>query len=215
MSIGSKIAQYRKEYKITQDGLAQLLNVTNQAVSKWESDQCCPDIQMLPKLADVFGVSIDALFERETTSSVAVCGLPWADDETVRVVLYLGHQLMKNSKNAGDFVFRYEGAAKNISSAVNVSCGDVKGNITAGANVACGNVEGDITAGANVDCGNVGGDIDAGAAVNCGNVDGDVDAGMNVTCGNVGGDVDSGHDVFCSDIQGDVDAGGTVTIQRN
>ena len=44
MSIGSKIAQYRKEKGLTQETLAQLIGVTNQAVSKWESDQCCPDI---------------------------------------------------------------------------------------------------------------------------------------------------------------------------
>ena len=69
MSIGSKIAQYRKEKGLTQETLAQLIGVTNQAVSKWESDQCCPDIQMLPKLADIFDVSVDALFDRETVNA--------------------------------------------------------------------------------------------------------------------------------------------------
>lgn len=69
MSIGSKIAQYRKEKGLTQETLAQLIGVTNQAVSKWESDQCCPDIQILPKLADIFDVSVDALFDREAVNA--------------------------------------------------------------------------------------------------------------------------------------------------
>ena len=93
MSIGSKIAQYRKERKITQETLAQLLDVTNQAVSKWESDQCCPDIQMLPKLADIFDISIDVLFDRESKKSVSEMNLPWEDDDILRVVLYQGHHL--------------------------------------------------------------------------------------------------------------------------
>ena len=62
MTLGNRIAYYRKRMGVTQDALAQQLEVTNQAVSKWESDQCCPDIQLLPRLADIFGITIDELF---------------------------------------------------------------------------------------------------------------------------------------------------------
>ena len=199
MSIGSKIAQYRKEEGITQEALAQLLNVTNQAVSKWESDQCCPDIQMLPKLADIFGITIDALFDREKKIPVAVKHLPWNDDDDFRVVLFQGHKLLKNSSKAGEFVFRYEGLAKNVTSAVNVSCADVHG---------------DVDAGTDVKCGNVGGGVDAGADVTCGNVSGDVDAGASVNCGRVEGDVDAGGDVHCGDVKGSIDAGGSVIVKK-
>ena len=82
MRLGSKIAQYRKQKGITQEGLAQMLNVTNQAVSKWESDQCCPDILLLPKLADIFAISLDELFERENPATVTVGNLPWKNDDT-------------------------------------------------------------------------------------------------------------------------------------
>ena len=61
MTLGNKIANYRKNLKITQEELAKKLDVTNQAVSKWESDQCCPDISLLPKLAELLGVSVDEL----------------------------------------------------------------------------------------------------------------------------------------------------------
>lgn len=65
MTLGNRIAFLRKQQGLTQEALAQKLEVTNQAVSKWESDACCPDITLLPKLADVFGVTIDELFGRE------------------------------------------------------------------------------------------------------------------------------------------------------
>lgn len=214
MSIGSKIAQYRKARGITQEALAQLLNITNQAVSKWESDQCCPDIQMLPKLADIFDITIDALFDRRLEKSVSAADLPWEDDGALRVVLYQGHHLLKNSKKAGDFIFQYEGPVKNISSAISVACGDVQGNVDAGTDVKCGNVGGNVDAGTDVFCGNVAGFVDAGVDVHCGNVDGNVDVGADINCGNVGGSVNAGADVHCGEVKGDIDAGGSVTIKK-
>lgn len=60
-TLGRRIAAQRKKLGMTQDALAEHLGVTAQAVSKWENDQSCPDIAMLPKLSGIFGVSIDAL----------------------------------------------------------------------------------------------------------------------------------------------------------
>ena len=64
-TIGKRIVRYRKAMGLTQDQLAEKLGVTAQAVSKWENDQSCPDITMLPKLAEIFGVTTDALLGRE------------------------------------------------------------------------------------------------------------------------------------------------------
>ena len=50
--------------------LANALGVTNQAVSKWESAQCCPDIQLLPDLAKIFDVSIDELIGYKSTEGL-------------------------------------------------------------------------------------------------------------------------------------------------
>ena len=58
MTIGMQIAGFRKKYSMTQETLAQKLGVTNQAVSKWESDICCPDVMLLPKLAEIFEISL-------------------------------------------------------------------------------------------------------------------------------------------------------------
>lgn len=60
-TIGKRIAENRKRLSMTQDALAEQLGVTAQAVSKWENDQSCPDITMLPKLAEIFGISTDEL----------------------------------------------------------------------------------------------------------------------------------------------------------
>lgn len=212
MTIGDRIAQYRKNRGLTQEALAKLLDVTNQAVSKWESDQCCPDIQLLPKLADVFEISVDALFGREFRQTRTVQGLPWADDRTLRIVLYQGHTLLKNCADAKELTFRYEGPAANIDSAVNVECGDVGGSVDAGGSINCGVVGGSVDAGGSVNCGPVGSGVDAGGSVNCGAVCGNVDAGGNIQCGDVSGSVDAGTNVTCTAVGGDVDAGGVVRI---
>lgn len=60
-TLGRRIAANRKKLGMTQEILAEQLGVTAQAVSKWENDQSCPDIAMLPKLSSIFGVSIDIL----------------------------------------------------------------------------------------------------------------------------------------------------------
>ena len=60
-TLGKRIVHHRKRLNLTQDQLAEKLGVTAQAVSKWENDQSCPDIAMLPKLAEIFGISIDEL----------------------------------------------------------------------------------------------------------------------------------------------------------
>ena len=60
-TLGKRIVANRKRLELTQDQLAEQLGVTAQAVSKWENDQSCPDIGILPKLANIFGISTDEL----------------------------------------------------------------------------------------------------------------------------------------------------------
>ena len=61
IKINEQIAFLRKQKGLKQEELANALGVTNQAVSKWESAQCFPDIQLLPDLAKIFDVSVDEL----------------------------------------------------------------------------------------------------------------------------------------------------------
>lgn len=62
--INGNIGRLRKQLGITQEQLANKLGVSYQAVSKWENGQSCPDILLIPMLADVFGVTIDEIFGR-------------------------------------------------------------------------------------------------------------------------------------------------------
>lgn len=63
MELGEKIKTLRLLSKMTQEELAKQLEVSSQAVSKWENGTCAPDIYMLPKISVVFGVTIDELFD--------------------------------------------------------------------------------------------------------------------------------------------------------
>ena len=60
-TLGNMIAVLRKEKGMTQLELAEKMGVTDKAVSKWERDLSFPDISSVPKLAEIFGVSVDAL----------------------------------------------------------------------------------------------------------------------------------------------------------
>lgn len=62
-TLGQKIAELRKAKNLTQLELATQLNITDKAVSKWERDISCPDINTFPKLAEILGVSVDELLQ--------------------------------------------------------------------------------------------------------------------------------------------------------
>jgi transcriptional regulator with XRE-family HTH domain len=59
--IGSNIASYRKRMQLTQAGLAEKLNYSDKAISKWERGESAPDVQTLVQLADLFDVTVNDL----------------------------------------------------------------------------------------------------------------------------------------------------------
>ena len=61
LTIGENIRKLRREKDMTQERLAELLGVTYQSVSRWENGTAYPDMELLPPLAQLFGVSVDAL----------------------------------------------------------------------------------------------------------------------------------------------------------
>ncbi len=63
--IGETIAKLRKERGMTQEALAESMGVSPQTISKWENSTTCPDVTLLPVLADFFGVTVDALYGRQ------------------------------------------------------------------------------------------------------------------------------------------------------
>ena len=62
-TLGTMIAELRKQHGMTQLELAEKMGVTDKAVSKWERDLSCPDINSLPTLAEILGVSVEELMQ--------------------------------------------------------------------------------------------------------------------------------------------------------
>ena len=65
LTLGQRIAMLRRQKELTQEALAEALGVSPQAVSKWENDASCPDIMLLPQLAKMLDVTVDALLSGE------------------------------------------------------------------------------------------------------------------------------------------------------
>ena len=61
LSIGENIKLFRKAKDITQEQLAEMLNVSSQSVSRWELGICYPDMELLPMLAEIFEITVDKL----------------------------------------------------------------------------------------------------------------------------------------------------------
>lgn len=140
-TISEKILTLRRERGITQDALAAALGVTYQAVSKWENALACPDVTMLPKIAEYFGISMAELFGEEKPESKATgesqadfeAESDWQDDNTLHAVLFHGRTMIKSQDftegeraAAEKVVLTYEGNVDNIMSDIAV---DVKGNV--------------------------------------------------------------------------------------
>ena len=71
-TMGKRISDLRKGKGMTQEQLAQQMGVTAQAVSKWENDLSCPDISILPQLAEALGVTTDELLGKVQLRSLSV-----------------------------------------------------------------------------------------------------------------------------------------------
>ena len=68
VQIGKYLSILRKYYKITQDELANRLNVSRQAISKWETGAAIPDIELLMNLLEIYGISINDILKADTES---------------------------------------------------------------------------------------------------------------------------------------------------
>ena len=93
MNIAENIARLRKARGMTQEALAEVIGVSAQTISKWETGTTWPDVALLPVIADVFGVTIDALYGREDaarslSSDTAIDAAMEAVRETIVGTIY-------------------------------------------------------------------------------------------------------------------------------
>ena len=70
MSLGEKIQQLRKASGLSQEQLAEMVGVSRQAISKWETDQSLPDIEKILAVSKVFSISTDELLGNDVMDSV-------------------------------------------------------------------------------------------------------------------------------------------------
>ena len=61
MTLGQKLREIRKKFGLSQEQLAEIMNVSRQAITKWENDSGIPDVSNLQELSKVFGLTVDYL----------------------------------------------------------------------------------------------------------------------------------------------------------
>lgn len=112
-SIGKTIAKLRKEKDWTQIELAEKLQVSDKAVSKWEKDSGAPSVEFFPALAEVFGVSIDYIMtgketepEIITMSKIELCA---KNDDVSMLEEIKGYNITdENGKSLQDYIIQYK-----------------------------------------------------------------------------------------------------------
>jgi transcriptional regulator with XRE-family HTH domain len=95
VKIGKQIAALRKERELTQENLAELLNVSPQAVSKWENGHALPETSLLPSLANALDTSIDSLL---TDNKLQILSAVYGDGIEHYNVTHRLNRLIQNDK---------------------------------------------------------------------------------------------------------------------
>ena len=85
-SMGELIATLRREKGMTQKELADMLSITDKAVSKWERNVACPDTQAIPKLAEILGVSVEELMQAKPVPAAGHKGAGYLIDIILKAV---------------------------------------------------------------------------------------------------------------------------------
>lgn len=116
MNIGEKIFELRKEKKLSQEEVADKLNVTRQTVSKWETNQSLPDFDKIVPLCDLFEISTDELLKGTKTETIE--NNEKADDS--KIVLDDDAKKVRKARGISIAIFLYFVAVVWISIAVAV-----------------------------------------------------------------------------------------------
>ena len=85
-SMGEIISALRREKGLTQKEIADMLRITDKAVSKWERDLACPDTQTIPKLAQILGISVEELLNAKTMPTTGHKGAGFLMETVLKAV---------------------------------------------------------------------------------------------------------------------------------
>ena len=170
MKVGTNIRALRLRRELTQEQVAARLGVTYQAVSKWENGTNTPDIALLPEIAALFGVTIDALFSLD--APLGMEGLPQEDDGVIRVVQLRGRQVLSVTPRMSPDDPPIEIAfPRNCNNRTQYFKVEVYGHV-----IADGSINGDVVCHQNIDCAMINGDVRAQGNVTAANIN---------ACGNI------------------------------
>lgn len=114
MSVGSRIFELRMSKNLSQSALADMLDVSRQSVSKWETDSAVPDLDKLMKLCNVFEVTLDELTGRTDSMNgepgkTEICSFPARTQQMFGYILFVmsfsvALLLLFRGRNEGDFI---------------------------------------------------------------------------------------------------------------
>lgn len=190
-NIGNNIRLLRTADGMTQEQLAGELGVSYQAISKWETNANTPDIQLLPQLAKVFGVSIDALFS-ENAPECRLAPEFVRDDDVFRVLQFRGRKLVRVDRTISRDCPPIEIAfPKNCNNATQYFKVEVYGHV-----ISDGSINGDVVAHGGVECGEVNGNLKCSGDVRASTVYGRVECGGDLNAGTI----TTSADISCRDI---------------
>lgn len=216
LHISNNLTYMRKQLQWTQDGLAEQLGVSFQAVSKWENSLAYPDITLLPEIAKLFQITIDELLlvdlsiqpkkaeesdlvhaqEEHIQESAAVNG----ENQYSIKLFYNGSEASTFPDWAKNIEVQLSGGVNNVDSAFSIQCDAIAGNATAGVNINCDNIEGNAHAGGVLNCDDINGAASAGGNINCDTIRGDAKAGSSISCDTIHGQATAGYQINCEQI---------------
>lgn len=222
------LKKFRTEKNISQEQLAQALDVSNQAVSKWECAVSYPDTEMLVSIADFFNITVDALLRENAGNSMYLNGLP--DDDMIRILQCRGKRVIRYEDNTDmrmlltintDMLKETSSPSRlkiEIMGNADIQ-GDIYGDLNVKNNLNCGNVTSAIVSSTNINCGLVRTTegITTSGNINCGNIDSknNVSVGGNVNCGNImSDDVSFSGNTNCCDITGNINSNGEIKCRE-
>lgn len=157
------IAELRKKRGLSQEELACMLDITFQAVSKWENQLSCPDIALIPKIAEIFQVSIDFLFGQEEKKTMEKHSTEWPNDNNLYAVIFQGHQILKKEEITDDLSqieLKYDGNMQGITIksyfSVTVTENITDSTIQSGTHITCADItDSKIESGTHITCADI------------------------------------------------------------
>ncbi|MBP3636645.1 MAG: helix-turn-helix transcriptional regulator [Clostridia bacterium] len=156
MKLGSNIRTLRQRKGLTQEQVAAHLGVSYQAVSKWETGANTPDISLLPALAALFDVTIDALFSLDALPLPDGL-LPQEDDDVIRVIQMRGKKVLAVTPRATPDSPAIEIAfPRNCNERTQYFKVEVYGHV-----MADGSINGDVVCHQSIQCSQINGDVHA------------------------------------------------------